>query len=46
MTVPETKKTVTLYRNSKTGEIVTEKYAKAHPATTEKEKRPAPKQRK
>lgn len=28
----------TIYRSSKTGEIVTEKYAKEHPTTTEKEK--------
>jgi hypothetical protein len=28
----------TIYRSSKTGRIVTAKYAKQHPATTEKEK--------
>lgn len=32
------------YRDSKSGEFVTERYAKHHPATTEKEhNRPAPK---
>jgi hypothetical protein len=31
-------KTKTIYRSSKTGRIVTEKYAKSHPNTTEKEK--------
>ena len=36
---------VTIYRNAKTGEIVTKKYAEAHPSTTEKETRPAPKPR-
>lgn len=28
---------VTIHRSSKTGEFVTEKYAKNHPTTTEKE---------
>lgn len=32
------------YRDSKSGEFVTERYAKTHPATTEKEhNRPPPK---
>ena len=30
-------KTKTIFRSSKTGKIVTERYAKSHPATTEKE---------
>lgn len=30
--------TKTIYRSSKTGQIVTEKFAKSHPATTEKER--------
>ena len=34
------KKTVTIYRSAKTGRLVTKKYAKSHPATTEKEHRP------
>ena len=37
----------TIYRDSKTGEITTEEYAKKHPDTTEKERvdtgKPAPK---
>jgi hypothetical protein len=37
--VTKTKKK-TVYRSSKTGEFVPEKYAKKHPATTEKEKVP------
>jgi len=45
MAVSGKPKTVTIYRDAKTGEIVTEKYAKTHPATTEKETRPAPKPR-
>jgi hypothetical protein len=35
---PPPKKTI--YRDSKTGKITTEKYAKKHPATTEKERVP------
>lgn len=31
-------KAKTIYRNSKTGEITTKKYAEQHPATTEKER--------
>ncbi len=36
--------TITVNRSAKTGEFVTPKYAKRHPATTETEhyKRPAP----
>lgn len=33
------RKTTALYRDSKTGQIVTEEYAKKHPATTEREVR-------
>jgi hypothetical protein len=31
----------TLYRSAKTGEFVTEEFAKSHRATTEREHRPA-----
>jgi hypothetical protein len=42
------KSTVTMYRSAKTGKAVTKEYAKAHPATTEKEtyKRSSPKKQK
>jgi hypothetical protein len=42
------KKTVIMYRSAKTGRAVKKSYAKAHPATTEKEtyKRKSPKKRK
>jgi hypothetical protein len=40
------KKKITMNRNSKTGKLVTAAYAKAHPATTETERRPAPKPKK
>jgi hypothetical protein len=36
---------ITIYRDAKSGEIVTKKYAESHPSTTEKETRPAPKPR-
>jgi hypothetical protein len=32
----------TIYRSSKSGRIVTEAYAKGHPSTTQRERRPAP----
>jgi hypothetical protein len=35
--------TRTMYRSAKTGKLVTESYAKSHPATTEKEHRRVPK---
>jgi hypothetical protein len=34
-----------IYRSAVSGRIVTPQYAKAHPKTTEKEHRPAPKKR-
>ena len=34
------KNTVTIYRNSKNGQIVPKEYVKKHPATTETEHRP------
>jgi hypothetical protein len=37
------KKTITMYRSAETGRTVTKEYAEAHPKTTEKETRPAPK---
>jgi hypothetical protein len=37
------KPTITINRSAKTGEFVTEKFAKSHPSTTEREHRPAPK---
>lgn len=36
------KKSHSGYRNAKTGKFVTERYAKQHPATTEKESIPNP----
>lgn len=41
----ETKKPATkpIYRNAKDGQFVDKDYAKKHPATTEREVRPAPK---
>ena len=40
---PMADKKVTIYRRADNGQITTEKYAKAHPNTTEKERRDAPK---
>jgi len=40
--MPKTQTIRTIYRSAKTGRTVTKKYAEAHPSTTEKEHRPAP----
>ena len=42
MTTQKEKAERTIYRSSKTGRMVTEGYAKAHPSTTQRERRPAP----
>jgi hypothetical protein len=41
--MPPKPNSVVIYRNAKNGQLVTEEYAKKHPATTEREVRPAPK---
>jgi hypothetical protein len=42
MTTRKKKGERTLFRSSKSGRIVTEGYAKGHPSTTQRERRPAP----
>jgi hypothetical protein len=37
--------TVIIHRNSKDGQFVTPQYVQRHPATTETERRPAPKRK-
>ena len=45
MGTQEKKTERTIYRSSKSGRMVTEAYAKAHPSTTQRERRPAPRRR-